>query len=145
MIHGQDVKYFCSFIKHFLPHFLHIYLFYLGIQDATKEKVKLQKLSQAQPLNYFDPLSEQLDRIESRSTSSTTTSTSSSSSARPDVLNPHLRRVVSNRGRKMTLKKEQDQFMKVLGHPAFKSNPLGAIEMHLSNTINQIKSLPKKE
>lgn len=78
---------------------------------------------------------EQLESIESRTVVS---------SGRPDILNPHLKRVVSNRGRKMALKKEQDQFMKVLGHPAFKSNPLGAIGMHLSNTINQIKTIPKK-
>lgn len=90
----------------------------------------------------MDPLTEQLDSIESRSTGA---SASATSTTRPDLLNPHLRRVVSNRGRKMTLKKEQDQFMKVLGHPAFQSNPLGAIGMHLTNTINQIKSLPKKE
>lgn len=98
-------------------------------------------MSQAQPLNYLDPLAEQLDSIESK----VNNSTSSTSTSRPDLLNPHLKRVVSNRGRKMTLKREQDQFMKVLGHPAFQSNPLGAIGMHLTNTINQIKSLPKKE
>lgn len=117
---------------------------FLGIEDATKEKVKVQKMSQAQPLSYLDPLTEQLDSIESRSTSPST-STSTTSTTRPDLLNPHLKRVVSSRGRKMTLKREQDQFMKVLGHPAFQSNPLGAIGMHLSNTINQIKSLPKKD
>ena len=117
---------------------------FVGIEDATKERIKHQKLSQAQPLNYLDPLIEQLDSIESRSSNSGSSNTSASTSTRPDLLNPHLKRVVSSRGRKMTLKKEQDQFMKVLGHPAFKSNPLGAIGMHLTNTINQIKMLPKK-
>lgn len=93
-------------------------------------------MAQANPLNYLDPLNEQLDQIEVNKPVATT-------AVRPDLLNPHLKRVVSNRGRKQTLKKEQDQFMKVMSHPVFKSNPLGAIGMHLTNTINQIKSLSK--
>lgn len=110
--------------------------FYLGIQDATKEKIKQKKIAQANPLNYLDPLNEQLEDIHVKP----------AAPVRPDLLNPHLKRVVSNRGRKQTLKKEQDQFMKVMSHPAFKNNPLGAIGMHLTNTINQInqiKTIPK--
>jgi hypothetical protein len=80
-------------------------------------------------------VNEQLDSIET---------TTSKAPIRPDLVNPHLKRVVSNKGRKQVLKKEQDQFLKVMSHPAYKSNPLGAIGLHLSNTINQIHSLPKK-
>lgn len=90
-------------------------------------------MAKSNPLNYFDSINEQLESIEVKPAAPT----------RPDLLNPHLKRVVSNRGRKQALKKEQDQFMKVMNHPAFKSNPLGAIGMHLTNTINQIKSTPK--
>ena len=138
MILGQDVRnYLEVFSLIIIYSFTYSYLF-LGIQDATKEKVKKATNVNSNPLNYLDPLNEQLESIQVKSVASP---------VRPDLLNPHLKRVVSNRGRKQTLKTEQDQFRKVMSHPAFMNNPLGAIGMHLTNTINQIKTLPssKKE
>lgn len=103
-------------------------VFILGIEDAAKAKVKEEKLANAQPLNFLDNLNEQLDSIEVKP----------AAPVRPDLLNPHLKRVVSNRGRKQALKMEQGQFKKVMSHPAFKSNPLGTIGIHLNNTMKQI-------
>lgn len=93
-------------------------------------------MAQAQPLSFLDNLTEQLDSIETKS---------QPTPVRLDLVNPHLKRVVSNRGRKQTLKQEEDQFRKVMSHPAFKSNPLGTIGMHLSNTMKQINTLPTKK
>lgn len=109
---------------------------FLGIEDATKQKVKQDKLSQSQPLSFLDNLTDQLGSIETKY---------QPTPVRLDLINPHLKRVVSNRGRKQTLKKEEDQFRKVLSHPAFMNNPLGTIGTHLNNTMKQINNLPTKK
>ena len=108
----------------------------IGIEDAVKMKAKQEKEAHADPLKFLDIIDEELKNIETKSTGS-------SVPIRPDHINPHLKRVVSMRGRKMALKAEQEQFRKVMTHPAFKNNPLGTIGIHLSNTMKQISSLPK--
>jgi hypothetical protein len=42
-------------------------------------------------------------------------------------------------------KQEKEQFLKVLTHPIFKANPLGAIETHLTNVMAQVSQHSNKK